>query len=186
MHTGEKNGMYGRHHGEAARKKLREFHLGRTHTEETKRKMGLSHKGSHRSDETKKKMSLKSKKNWQNKEFVKKVLSCRQQNGKELYLDFILQNYFPDEWKYVGDGAVIIEGLCPDFINVNGKKQIIELFGDYWHNRKNMKYHQTEQGRKEAFAKHGYSTLIIWEHELKDENKIIEKIKREMSIVFSS
>lgn len=26
-----------------------------------------------------------------------------------------------------------IGGLCPDFVNCNGKKVIIELFGDYWH-----------------------------------------------------
>ena len=30
---------------------------------------------------------------------------------------------------------------------------------------------------KKTFAKNGYTTLIIWEHELKDPNKLIERLK---------
>ena len=34
-------------------------------------------------------------------------------------------------YKYCGDGSVIIGGLNPDFINTNGEKKLIEVFGDY-------------------------------------------------------
>ncbi|GAG00774.1 unnamed protein product, partial [marine sediment metagenome] len=123
-------------------------------------------------------MSICSKKLWKDPEYVRKQMRANQvrPNGVELFLDFILQNNFPDEWKYVGDGEVIIEGLCPDFINCNGKKKIIELFGDYWHNRKNIKWHQTERGRKEVFKNIGFDTLVIWEHELNNTSLLIQRI----------
>lgn len=143
------------------------------------KKYGESHKGYRHTKENLKKMSKATKKHWKIPNYVKKQMQANQvrPNGPELLLDFILQNYFPDEWKYVGDGQVIIEGLCPDFINCNGKKKIIELFGSYWHNRKNMKWHQTEQGRKEIFKKIGFDTLIIWEHELNNESLLLQKIE---------
>ncbi len=97
----------------------------------------------------------------------------------EIYLNNLIMKYnLP--FKYVGDGSVIIYGLNPDFIECNGKKKIIEVFGDYWHDPKKRKiaYTATEYGRKNIFAKLGYSTLILWEHELieKNEKQIVERI----------
>jgi len=42
-----------------------------------------------------------------------------------------LNKYYPTQWKYTGDGSLIIDGLNPDFVNVNGHKYIIEVFGMY-------------------------------------------------------
>jgi len=65
---------------------------------------------------------------------------------------------FPNEWKYAGDGSLIIRGKCPDFVNVNGRKLIIEVFGDYWHSEervgKNSKEHM--QDRINIFSVVGY------------------------------
>lgn len=141
--------------------------------------------GKHRSDKTKQKLRVGQLKLWQNEEYYKKMIELFQlkPNGSELYLDYILQNNFPDEWWFVGDGQMTLSGLCPDFVNVNGKKLIIELFGEHCHTDggcfagKRTSYRRTEKGRKEAFAKHGYSTLIIWYSELVNENKVIEKIR---------
>ena len=129
-------------------------------------------------EKLKKLMSIRSKKLWKDPDYVKKQMKANKvsPNGPELLLDFILQNNFPDEWRYVGDGQVIIEGLCPDFINCNGRKKIIELFGGYWHNRKDIKWHQTEDGRKEVFSKIGFDTMIIWENELNNVPILIQKI----------
>jgi len=201
MRKNNARAMLGKHQSDEMKNKIRLTHLGRHRSEETKKRLSESHLGGknpmwgkpaynkglnlsgmlgkHHTENTKKKISLSKKKLWQNKDFAKRNILALQikPNGKELYLDFLLQNHFPDEWKYVGDGQVIIGGLCPDFINCNGKKQIIELFGDYWHNRKNIRYNYTEIGRKEAFLEYGFSTLIVWEHELKDKTKVIEKIR---------
>lgn len=70
----------------------------------------------------------------------------------------------------LGDGSVILEGKIPDFININGQKKIIELFGNYWHKEGD------EQTRKEYFNKYGYETLIIWEEEMKNLENVKNKL----------
>ena len=104
------------------------------------------------------------KKNWQSPIFVKNQMKARhvKQNKTEKRLEDITTNLFPYEYKFVGDGEVVIAGKCPDFININGQKKIIELFGDYWHKGQNP------QDRIDVFFPYGYDTLIIWEKELKD------------------
>ena len=92
-------------------------------------------------------------------------------NKAEMKLDEILQKAFPKEWKYVGDGRFLIEGYSPDFINVNGKKQIVEMFGDYWHQGQNP------IKRINLFKQYGYKCVVIWERELKNPNAVIQKVK---------
>lgn len=70
--------------------------------------------------------------------------------------------------KKLGDGKFIPAGKSPDFINVNGQKKIIELYGDYWHGPEMTGRTKEEKQRVDCFAKEGYQTLIIWEHELND------------------
>ena len=81
-------------------------------------------------------------------------------------------------FEYVGDGKVILEGLCPDFINVNGEKQVIEVFGDYWHTGAVKNWRQFEGGRIHHYAKFGFKTLILWENELENERAVVKKIKK--------
>lgn len=64
----------------------------------------------------------------------------------------------------------MINGKNPDFTNCNGKKKLIELFGDYWHKG------EDPQDRINIFKKFGYDTLVIWESELKDINKVKNKV----------
>jgi len=96
-------------------------------------------------------------------------------NKKELLLSQILNELFPNEYKYVGDGQFWIENFNPDFINVNGQKKIIEFFGNYWHSKKEDI--EKDKKRIETFKKYGYKTLIIWENELNNLDKLKEKIK---------
>jgi hypothetical protein len=65
---------------------------------------------------------------------------------------------------------MVIAGKCPDFINCNGEKKIIELFGDYWHLGENP------QERIDEFKPFGFDTLVIWEKELKNANGLKEKL----------
>ena len=91
-------------------------------------------------------------------------------NVPEGRLNTLLQLLFPNEYKYVGDGSFIIAGKCPDFVNVNGKKKIIELFGVAFHNPNHaffeVPYERTQQGRIELFREYGFDTLIVWDFEL--------------------
>ena len=96
----------------------------------------------------------------------------------EICIEGILHDLYPNQWKFVGDGEVIIGGKNPDFININGKKQIIEMFGTYYHskacNGECPLIHELE--RIDGYAKFGYATLVIWQHELKDEKAVRYKI----------
>jgi hypothetical protein len=67
---------------------------------------------------------------------------------------------------YVGDGQVTIGGKCPDFIESNGGKKIVEVFGEYWHKRSNMPWHQTQEGTLKVYRQYGYDCLILWENEV--------------------
>lgn len=107
---------------------------------------------------------------WKNKEYREKVFLNIKPNKKEIFLLKLLNYAFPNEWKYVGNGKVWINGKCPDFINVDGKKLLIELYGDYWHKGQNG------EDRINHFAKYGFKTLIIWEKELRNQNQVIYRI----------
>jgi len=109
--------------------------------------------------------------NWQKPEYVFKQMKARgvkPNKAEQQLISLITGNNLP--YKYVGDGQFILGGKCPDFLNVNGKKQVIELFGTYWHDIFDI------AERKEHFRQYGFDTLIIWEDELKDSQKIISKI----------
>jgi G:T-mismatch repair DNA endonuclease (very short patch repair protein) len=99
-------------------------------------------------------------------------------NKKEQQLGLLLSALCPNEFRYVGDGEVILGGKCPDFININGRKQLVELFGTFWHSEKRKGHSNEEEERQriEHFAKFGFKTLIVWENELRAPSLLSEKI----------
>jgi hypothetical protein len=102
-------------------------------------------------------------------------------NKAERKLDALLQRLFPGEYKYTGDGTLIIDRMNPDFANVNGQKKLIELFGEHVHHTKKafckVSKRRTYRGRKRAFAEFGYKALIVWSAELKDEWSLVKKLR---------
>lgn len=153
-------GMKGKHHTEESRKKMRDNKII--------------------TDKTRKKMSIASKKRWANKEYreknIRNLFKALQlkPNKPEKLLTKLLQKILPKEYKYVGNGKFLINTFNPDFINCNGQKKIIELYGDYWHNKKDMK--KRDKKRLRTYKKYGYKTLIIWEKELQSINRLNSKI----------
>ena len=111
---------------------------------------------------------------WKDKKFADYMLNAQSRshnpNKSEQYLFDFLESFWPGMWEYTGDGSVWINGKNPDFIHKNGKKLIVELFGDYWHRG------QDPKNREEAFSVFGYKTLVIWERELKDFDSVVDKI----------
>lgn len=179
---GEKNTFYGKHHTEETRKRISLFKKGKKGTpwsKENKTKMSIAQKGINNtfygrkhSEKSKEKMGLSHKRFMiQNPEkFEKSIRDSRiysQQipnKTEKILIDFFQQSKLP--YKYVGGGEVMIGNKNPDFINFNGQKKIIELFG-YWHKDKNTQYHRTEKGTIEHYKKYGFNTLIIWAKKLK-------------------
>lgn len=135
--------------------------------------------GKHHSLETRKLLSEQAKKRWRNPDYrnsiVRKIMKAWhvKPNKKEKFLiNLINEHDLP--FRYVGDGQFILGGRCPDFLNYNGKKQLIELFGDYFHRD------DDPQERIDFFRQYGFETLVIWEHKLDNPSEVVVKIKAMM------
>lgn len=194
---GEKNPMYGRVFTKEHRQKLSEVKKGKIpqnleaiHNsrqgrndwmpEETRKKISQSVTQLWQDPEYREAQSnihkVSSKKMWQNPQFretqlkaVLKGLNKKPNKPEQHLIALIETNHLP--FKYVGDGEFILGGRCPDFLNTDGKKQLIELFGTYWHPIFDV------AERAEHFRSYGFNTLVIWEDELVDEAKVLRKIK---------
>jgi len=144
---------------------------------EVKKKIGLARIGMKASTEVRKKQSESHKQLWRNPEYV--AMKFRQYSVKptkgELALQNILQGICPNQFRYNGDCnlGIILNGFIPDFVNVNGKKQVIEFFGSYWHQRPN----RGETERINRYLEIGWNCLVIWDTELKDTEALENKIR---------
>lgn len=109
---------------------------------------------------------------YQDPEFIERYRRgvAAKPNKVELQLQDILNRYFPNTYKYVGDFQVNIGGRFPDFINVNGRKEVIELFGNYWHTLEEVK------PTIDHYKQHGFSCIVIWDEELIDELQVVNHV----------
>lgn len=153
---------------------------GRTLSEEHKYKISLSNKGKHLSEATKQKLRVAGRKRWRNPEYVAKVIKGWhiRPTKPELQLKAILDEHFP-EFKYNGDYSlgIILGGMIPDFISMNGRKEVIELFS-YHHTNKIVKnWKNTELGKIMLYKAIGFHCLVIWQKELANPEAIIERIR---------
>ncbi len=98
--------------------------------------------------------------------------SSRKPNKKENLLSSIM----PENVKYTGDFKFWIKTnkktRNPDYIVKPFSKThaVIELYGDYWHKDEN------ENDKINEYAEKGIRCLVIWEKELKDLQKVKNKI----------
>lgn len=132
------------------------------HSEETRNKIGIKGAGKFISDDVKKRTSDTMKAKFHDKKFCREWKKSHSilPNKLELKVETLLSKLFGSDYKYVGDFDTFIGGKCPDFINVNGQKKIIEVFGDYWHDG------DDPNDRISHFAKYGFKTLVLWESDI--------------------
>lgn len=97
--------------------------------------------------------------------------------GEQILLD-LLNKWFPDKFKYVGDGKLWIGNppKNPDFIHKEFNK-VIEYNGSYWHTEEESKI------REELFKENEFDCLTIWDYEIKDKKKLKDKIE---TFIFNS
>jgi uracil-DNA glycosylase family 4 len=137
------------------------------------------------------------KEKWANPEFVKYMADCGfgasidGMSRPEKCVSYILRNLFPSEYRYNGDGRLgYIGHYRPDFVNVNGKKKIIDIRGCYWHackkcgydgvvisGRDASKIRSNDRQMQMEWKSLGYDTCVVWEHEIGD----IEQLKNKIS-----
>lgn len=195
IQAGEKSYMWGKKISEERRKNLSNAHKGiqagenhpmwgRKHNKESRMKMKKAHIGIPLSEEHCRNMGRAIKRAWAGKseeernQWIKNNRASQRcsPNKPENEILSILNSLYPNEWKFVGDGEVVIAGKCPDFININGQKKIVECFGDYWHRG------EDPQDRIDIFKPYGYDTLVIWESELKDIAAVTKRVQGFMEV----
>jgi len=135
--------------------------LGKHHSREAREKISEANKGKKQSEE------------WKIKRFKAsaKTLNLKPIPLERRFIDIIQKNNLP--FKYVGDRSFWIGGINPDFVHTNGKKVVIEIFGEYWHSpilNPKLALSRTYQGRKNIFKKEGWIMIVFWEFELKIKN----------------
>jgi hypothetical protein len=128
--------------------------------------------------------SITMKKNYEDPEFLKKVQKWLKikPNYPEKFLIKILNDIFPNIYKYTGDFSFWIGRRNPDFTNEIEKK-VIEFFGEYYHGEKYRKtindFKTNEEHEKETieyYKNHDYKCLVIWWKDLKNIVELTEKI----------
>ena len=156
-----------------------EFKKGHKRSVKTLLLQSKTMKGLWKKDSYRKKLSKERQERWNNLKYknnwLRKMLksSNANPNKPEKLLDKLLSQSLPKKFQFVGDGKLIIGGFNPDFVNKANTK-IIEMYGDYWHNLATAK--KRDKRRLRTYKKHGYKILIVWEHELKNLDKVKEII----------
>jgi len=158
--------------------------LTRTHnTPEQNRKIGVSNSRRIWTQKMRDRVGTWSskamKKLWKDPKFVYMMQQARNKsmgktgpNKPETRLMNLIEGMFPGHYKYTGDFSFMINGKNPDFVNINGQKKCIELYGNYWHRN------DDPQDRIDIFKPYGWDTLVVWERELKDLESLMAKLKQ--------
>lgn len=158
---------------EEALNKNREVHRGKHPTEETRKKMSLANKrlffGKHHTEEARKKISeanIRAKKSGK--------YNIKPTAPEKKLTEICSKHNLP--YEYVGDGKYWVEKVNPDFVNCDGKKVCIEVFGDYWHKRSDQKI--KDEKNLTILKKHGWQRIVVWESELKrlPEAEIVRRV----------
>lgn len=156
-----------------ARRKMREAKLGKTKSDETRKRMTEANILKWKDPEYRSKIVEANKRNWSDNEFIHKMLLASHicPNKPELTLERCLNKWLPSEYTINVKATVMTLGRkIPDFVNVNGQKKLIDLWGDFWHRGQNP------QERIDYFKQFGWSTLIVWEHELENLESLKDKV----------
>lgn len=190
--SGDRHWNYGKHHSAETKNKIRQANKGRKHTPEELTKMQIASSIRKRTPETNAKIALSHLgnknpnygKHWTKEEREWRlpiIMANRLQRPTKIERKFqnIVSKYnLP--YKYVGDGYTWIVGRCPDFLNINGEKTVVEIFSRWWHDpsvNQRIKPQHTEEATLRHYQQYGFDCIIIWERELKDESQLVEKIR---------
>lgn len=123
----------------------------------------------------------------------KKIESRKQQKfpqhhtKPEMIFEIICKKYnLP--FKYTGDGSFWIHNINPDFVECNGKKIAVEIFGEYWHSpllHRGLGEDRTLKYRKRILKKYGWKLTVFWDADLLREDAeafVFKKLKKEKRI----
>jgi len=156
---GEKNPFFGKHHTAEQRRisSERNKELIRTSPEYRKQLLEYAYKGW---------LTLTKQ--------LQRYRSLGLPNPAENKLYAILEDLCPGQYSY-NNGWFQLGGKIPDFVNINGKKKLIELFGEGYHKK-------IEEETRPAYLKqYGWDTLVVWAKEI-DSGVAFQKIKHFLEV----
>lgn len=187
---GKNNSFYGKKHSIDSKNKISKNRIGK----------GMGEKSGMASLEVRKKLNEIIKKKWANGEMehVRKIMSEKMKENIRLkkiksYIKSKKENEIFDEIEKMGFDVIqsyrVDTKICDIF--VPKLNLIIEYFGDYWHcnpkkydeNYINKKKSLTakeiweyDTNKLQLIKNYGYNLEVVWESDLKNDNKIISNI----------
>ncbi len=175
--------MQGKRHSLETKRKMSLAKLGKTTwnkgiplSDNTKEKLRIANLGKKASPETRKKISKGMKGAWKiyGPAVMSPTLSYSKQEVK--VTPKMEQLGYKATWNHpffvVGKDRTRV----PDFINIE-TKEIIEIFGTYWHRDRILpkgKRHETPEEYINWYKDNGYTCIVLWENEV--ENYLLENI----------
>jgi len=190
--------------------KLKTFNHNKTHTKKTKEKIRNSIKKSWKStdrllksiialtgreisEKTKIKLHNYMKIQWNDNEYrekqLKLILKGTMKRPTNLESKFDNELFIPYKlpFNYCGNGSLLIGYKNPDYVESNDKKICLEVGNKIEKSikRKGRFYHswqEYEQQRINHFAMYGWKCLCLWEDELSNKEKLLDKINKFLNI----
>jgi len=171
------------------REKMSESHKKRIFGEERKEQLDNARKRRKFDLDTRIRMSKSGKAKWRKKSYREFTL----ENNRGLFRKDMVQPYtyisrvapnkleervlaiVPNCVKYVGNGKLWISvangNKNPDFVvhPLSKTKKVIEVFGDYWHKKKE------EKSVIEAYQQVGIECMVIWEHDVHENIREVQE-----------
>jgi len=127
-------------------------------------------KGCHHTQETKNTIATKCRERslelWQDPVYAKKVLHRRTPSGPEKTFMGVGTQY-----RFVGNGQLVIGGKNPDFISIKDDYKLIEIWGEHF------KLGRNPQDLIDFYKVRGYDCLVIWASELKHPEQVLVRIQ---------
>ena len=110
-------------------------------------------------------MAKRLRKSFLSKKAIKK--SGEPLTTPETFLALYLEGRAPKQWAYNGSGektsylnTLGYSGLKrPDFVNMSGRKIVIEVFGTYWHSEDEV------EEKIRYYRKFGFDCIVLWDYE---------------------
>jgi hypothetical protein len=160
---------------------------GKSHTEKVKRLLSKtisSNDSPCRRPEAIAKACRAREKLFTDPEFVAKMVNNfgEYYNGRvttktEKKLSYVLRGLYPGEFRLNNRGQVmVILGMSPDFVNVNGKKKCIDIFAPHWKEVNCGSVANYKRNRTRKLHGVGWDVLYIEDKELKDIPMLKHKI----------
>jgi hypothetical protein len=130
-------------------------------------KSSISHKGQIPSNL---KDLIKRNKNTEyTKERLSKLLKRRPiSTFEQKILNLINHNNLP--YKFVGNGNVWIGNSNPDFININGQKKVIEVYGSFQKSKNYGSSKNYEKLKRKHYKQYGFDVLFLNEKDILTQN----------------